>query len=194
MQAACEVVARRGFAETRVADVAAQAGISTALVFYHFANKDQLICDAFAWAAEEEFAELDRIKASGGPAVERLARMLDLYSTSSGGSDWRLWIDAWAVSLRHPALQQVSRELDLRWQCEVAGVIREGVTTGEFRCDDPEAAAWRLGSLLDGLAIQVVVHEGLISEGQMRRWGYEAAAREVGLDVSALVGAASDRA
>jgi len=188
MQAACEVIARRGFTATRVVDVAQQAGVSTALVFYHFATKDQLLCDSFAFAAEDEFAELDRIRAAGGTATLRLSRMLDVYAPPRSSRGWMLWIDAWACALRDPALRAVSRQLDLRWQQEVSSLIAEGVAAGEFCCDDPHAAAWRLGSLLDGLAIQVVVHRGLITQTQMRRWGREAAAREVGVEVAALDG------
>jgi AcrR family transcriptional regulator len=186
MQAACAVIARRGFAQTRVTDVAQQAGVSPALVFYHFASKDQLLSESFAWAAQDEFEALDQIKQAGGTATARLVQILDVYAPPRSSRGWRLWIDAWASALRNPALQLVSRKLDARWQQEMAAVITEGVTAGEFRCDDPHAAAWRLGSLLDGLAIQVVVHRGLITYEQMRRWGREAAAREVGLDGATL--------
>ena len=43
LQAAAAVVARQGFANTRVADVAAELGVSTALVFYHFDSKERLL-------------------------------------------------------------------------------------------------------------------------------------------------------
>ena len=47
LRTAVEEIARRGFASTRVADVAAVLGISPALVFYHFASKDRLLAAAF---------------------------------------------------------------------------------------------------------------------------------------------------
>jgi AcrR family transcriptional regulator len=189
MRTACDVIARRGFAATRVVDVARAAGISPALVFYHFASKDQMLCESFAWAAEQEFAAIARIRSAGGTATAQLARMLDVYAPPRGQRGWALWIDAWACALRDPSLRAVSRKLDHRWQQEVAEVIAEGVASGEFCCPDPDGAAWRLGSLLDGLAIQVVVHRGLVTYPQMRRWGRAAAAREVGVSVADLDGA-----
>ena len=36
LRTACDVIVQRGLANTRAADVAAAAGVSQALVFYHF--------------------------------------------------------------------------------------------------------------------------------------------------------------
>ena len=43
LRATCDEVAKRGFARTRVADVAASLGVSTGLIFYHFESKDTLL-------------------------------------------------------------------------------------------------------------------------------------------------------
>ena len=74
-----------------------------------------------------------------------------------------LWIDGWGEALRSSTLQKISQELDLQWQQVMADVVRDGVTAGEFQCPDPEATAWRLTALLDGLGLQVTVHEGLLT-------------------------------
>src|SRR5258708_28478020 len=46
LQAALEVIAERGYAETRIADVAERAGTSPALVIYYFKTRDQLLTEA----------------------------------------------------------------------------------------------------------------------------------------------------
>jgi len=53
------------------------------------------------------------------------------------------------------------------------------VVPGQFRCPDPEATAWRLTALLDGLGLQVTVHEGLLSRDQLLRYVRRAAATEL---------------
>ena len=68
----------------------------------------------------------------------------------------------------------------------------EGVASGEFHCDDPNGAAWRLTALLDGLGVQLTVHEGVVSRVEMIDWVREAAAKELGVASSA--GAGSRRA
>ena len=50
LETTCQVVVERGFAATRVADVANKLGISTGLIHYHFDSKDQLIAEAFQYA------------------------------------------------------------------------------------------------------------------------------------------------
>ena len=60
------------------------------------------------------------------------------------------------------------------------------MTDGTFTCDDPAGAAWRLIALIDGLAVQVTVHEKVISRRQLTDWVRIAAARELGLAVDDL--------
>jgi hypothetical protein len=66
-------------------------------------------------------------------------------------------------------------------------VIREGVVAGEFRCPDPDAAAWRLTALLDGLGVQVTVH-GSVPGTRLVDWVRAAAAAEVSVDPAVLAG------
>lgn len=187
LRTAVAEIERRGFEGLRVADVAAALGVSPALVFYHFANKDQLLAGALAYAAERDLGRLTKARDSCGSALECLRAVLHLYSpTGSTAYSWQLWIDAWAAALREPALRKVSRRLDLVWKDAVAAVIADGVASGEFRCDDPHAAAWRITALLDGLAIQVTVHRGVITRRQMDALVRRQAERELDLSDGAL--------
>lgn len=174
-------VQRSGLAGTRVADVANALGISPALVFYHFDSKDRLLAEAFAYAAERDLVRLDRTVDGQGSATERLRAVLKLYSPSGSSPGWSLWVDAWAAALRSPELRRVSKRLDLHWKDAVAAIIADGVAAGEFDCPDPHRAAWRITALIDGLAIQVTVHRGLLTRGQMTSWVGELAERELGL-------------
>ena len=97
--------------------------------------------------------------------------MLRLYSPSgSTPPGWTLWVDAWAAALRNAELRTVSRQLDLRWKESVAAIIEDGQRSGEFTCPDPHGAAWRITALIDGLAIQVTVHRGVLTRTQMHGW------------------------
>ena len=61
LRTACEVIVQRGLANTRTADVAQAAGVSQALVFYHFTTKERLLAQAFTYAAEQDLARLDTV-------------------------------------------------------------------------------------------------------------------------------------
>jgi AcrR family transcriptional regulator len=186
LRTACEVVVARGLANTRTADVASAAGVSQALVFYHFATKERLLSRAFAWAAEQDLAQLDAIIESGTTPIEQVRAILKWYAPTGSSKSWTMWIDCWAESLRLPELEKTSRRLDLRWKEALTEVIDRGVAAGSFTCADPTGAAWRIIALIDGLAVAVTVHDRIISRKQLSDWVRLAAARELGLSPDVL--------
>jgi AcrR family transcriptional regulator len=181
LRTACEVITRRGLANTRTSDVAQAAGVSQALVFYHFSTKERLLSQAFAYAAEQDLARLQTVVSTQMTPVAKLRKILKLYAPTGRSKSWAMWIDGWSESLRTPEVEKVSRRLDLRWKEAITSVITDGVADGVFRCDDPSGAAWRIRALVDGLAVQVAVHDRVISRRQLGEWVRIFAAREVGV-------------
>jgi AcrR family transcriptional regulator len=186
LRTACEVIVARGLANTRTADVAQAAGVSQALVFYHFATKERLLAQAFAYAAEQDLARLDALGASSVPPLEKLRKVLRLSAPSGGSTSWKMWIDGWSEAMRNPELERVARRLDLRWQEALTEVIAAGVDDGSFKCDDPNGASWRIHALIDGLAVQVTVHPRVISRREFTEWVRLATARELGIEPDQL--------
>ncbi len=186
MDTTIEVVMERGFGATRVQDVAKRLGVSTGLIHYHFDSKDALLSAAFEHAAQRDLERLAHEVNIEASATERLERTILLYAPEAAETGWVLWIDAWGEALRSPTLRQISQDLDVAWKNHLEAVVRAGVTSGEFTCDDPHAAAWRLAALLDGLGVQVTVHEHVISRDDLRDWVLHAASLELGIPESAF--------
>ena len=185
LDAAVEEVQRLGFASTRVTDVAASLGVSSGLIFYHFGTKEKLLAAALEHAVERDLARLERTVARATDPLDAVRRVLALYSPQGNAPGWTIWVDAWAESLRSTDMRTASRDLDLRWKDVLAAQIRQGVSDGLFTCADPDGSAWRLSSLLDGLAVQVLVHRTL-TKRQLAEWVRIAAAAELGITASAL--------
>jgi len=173
-------VTKRGFARTRVGDVADALGVSSALIFYHFGTKEKLFAEALEHAVARDLARLDTVVAKASDPVDGVRRILALYSPQGNANGWTVWVDAWAESLREPELRETSRRLDVRWKDVLAEQITLGVEQGVFDCADPDGAAWRLSALLDGLAVQVMVHRNLTKK-QLRALVHRATAAELGL-------------
>jgi AcrR family transcriptional regulator len=182
----CRVVIERGFAATRVSDVAERLGVSSGLIHYHFESKEQLLAAAFAYAAAADLSRLDEELARPGTAVEQLDRLFHLYTSAEAEPEWLLWIDGWGEAIRDPAIQRISRELDLQWQQRLEDVIGQGVAAGELSCSDAHATAWRLAALLDGLGLQMTVHQGVISPAELLAWVRAAACLELALAADAF--------
>ncbi|CAM5338929.1 TetR/AcrR family transcriptional regulator [Streptomyces canus] len=182
LRAAIEQIEARGVAAVRIANVASALGVSNALVLYHFATKEKLVAAAFTYAAEDDLAHLRKLLGRRTSALRRLRAAVRWYAPTGQAKGWRLWIEGWAVALREPALQEVTRDLDRRWKAALAEVIAEGVAAGEFDCPDPQATALRLTALLDGLAVQLTSYAGAVPRSRAQTWVDEALARELGLD------------
>ncbi|GAA1810794.1 TetR family transcriptional regulator C-terminal domain-containing protein [Luedemannella flava] len=186
MRTACDVIVDRGLANTRTSDVAAAAGVSQALVFYHFATKERLLAQAFSYAAEQDLARLDAVVSSSANPLDKVRKILKLYAPTGSSKSWAMWIDCWSESMRVPELEKVSRRLDLRWKDALTEVIAAGSRDGTFACADPAGAAWRITALIDGLAVQVTVHERVIARKQLNEWVRQHTARELGVEVDQL--------
>ncbi|MBA9057365.1 MULTISPECIES: TetR/AcrR family transcriptional regulator [Streptomyces] len=190
LRAAVEQIEARGVAAVRIADVAAALGVSNALVLYHFSTKEKLVAAAFAHAAQDDLACLRKLLGRRTTALRRLRAAVRWYAPTGQAKGWRLWIEGWAVALREPALREVTRDLDRQWKAALAEVIAEGVSTGEFSCPDPQAAALRLTALLDGLAVQLTSYPGSVPRARAQEWMDEALARELGVARERLTGRA----
>jgi AcrR family transcriptional regulator len=185
LRAAVEQIEARGVSAVRIADVASSLGVSNALVLYHFSTKEKLVAAAYAYAAEGDLAHLRKLLSRRTTALRRLRTALRWYAPTGQAKGWRLWIEGWAASLREPALREVARDLDQQWKAALTEVIAEGARAGEFRCEDPSSAAWRLTALLDGLAVHTISYTSL-SRAAMLRWADDALVRELGVDRDAL--------
>ena len=78
LQAAVETISERGLCDARIADIAARAGTSAALLIYYFGRKDRLLADALAYSEEQFYAQTERELASLPTAGERLSRLVEL--------------------------------------------------------------------------------------------------------------------
>ena len=184
--ASVDVARRKGLASTTVRDVAAEMGTSSGLIHHYFASMDDVLAAAFEVVARQDLELSARLMAEAASPVEALRIFFRTYTPSDKDWAFQLWLDAWAEAARRPAVQATSRRLNLEWQGLLEGTIRAGVAGGAFTCRDPGGAAWRILSLLDGLALQVVAHGTTISREDVVAWSTTAAERELGLGAGAL--------
>jgi len=186
LETTSQVVVERGFAATRVSDVASRLGVSTGLIHYHFDSKELLLAEALRYAAEQDIARLEQELDQAPTALAKLDTMFTFDMPEVGEPSWMLWIDGWGEALRNPTMRRISQRLDLAWKDRLVSIIELGVEDGEFTCLDPQATAWRLSALLDGLGVQFTVHEGVLSRVQLLGYMRAAAAQELSIAESAF--------
>lgn len=186
IDATLTVARRNGLASTTVRDVAAEMGTSSGLIHHYFDTMDDVLAAAFDQAAGGDLIHARGLVEAEPDPRAQLAAFLRSYSPAQ--SDWtmQLWLDAWSEAARRPALQLVSRRLNLEWLELVAGIVDAGVRSEEFVCAHPEPAAWRILSVLDGLALQVVAHDGIVTRADAINWAAVAIEAELALAPGSL--------
>ena len=186
LAAAIVVLRERGFSGTRVADIAATAGTSPALVLYHFSSLADVLVASLESVEDDYYAEL-AAHVQDDPR-DRLAQMAKLNAeVGPAFGDWQLWLEVWVRSLHDERIDQLRVSSDRRWRDAIGDVIDAGVRRGMFTAPDPEGSTLRIASLQDGLAVQAVLGgAGLTPESMSLAW-LVGVARELGVDADDLV-------
>ena len=189
LDAAARVITERGLAETRISDIAEQAGVSPGLILYYFDSKDRLLSEALTFANDQFYLRTSREIRRMPSAIDQLRRLVDLsvpgYLPEFGRLDeWALWIEVWVRALRDVDMAKDREVLDERWRSQIADIVRTGKDSGEFPSDtDVEDLSLRLACLIDGLAIQVVMNDSKVTPERMHRTCMEVAAHELGFQL-----------
>jgi AcrR family transcriptional regulator len=179
LTAALDIISERGYAETRIADVAERAGVSTALVIYYYKTKDQLLTEAIRHHEDAWYAAAQERITSLPTAAARLEEYVAMTCLGEAGPELndsrQLWLDFWAQAARKQAIASVRQNSDERWREAIASLVRDGQDAGEFSDVDAASFAVCLCALLDGLTVQFALADPVVDG--MR--GFELAMRYV---------------
>ena len=101
LEVTCQVVIERGFAGTRISDVAKRLDVSSSLIHYHFDSKEALLAEAFAHYAQNDLAEMEGEIASAPTATAQLDRLIQ--NMVPEGSDEASFTELSAAWAKRPA-------------------------------------------------------------------------------------------
>jgi AcrR family transcriptional regulator len=186
LDAACDVIAEQGIEDVRIARIATVAGVSPALVHYHFATREALLAEAL----EHSFELLGdirttRAEAEHWTAAQRLGWMIDqsLPFAGLGEREWRLWLELWSRAARRPELRPVAARLYERYDAWIAEAVQEAVDNGELPACDVRAVTQRLIARIDGLGLRVLVDDPEMPLERARELALGGLAEELGIGV-----------
>jgi AcrR family transcriptional regulator len=151
-------------------------------VSHYFSSAEQLITAAFRAAAEADFTEArSRVDAIVG-AVDKIAALMDYVLDDTSVDASALWLDAWSLGRRNPALAAAANELTQQWLSWIGELVRWGQADGTFGPGDPDVAARRLLTMIDGLGTQQVVRA--VAAAELKHIAGAYVASELGLSES----------
>ena len=160
LRAAAELICERGFGDTRIADVAKRAGVSSALVIYYFGTRDRLLVDALRYSEESGYEAMEQKLAEISCLRDRLSLLIKWTCVPEADDEipgaWGLWFDLWAQAFRHDEVKAGRVELDARWRAMIVDAVRTADPDTDV---DIRMFALEFSALLDGLSIQVALDD-----------------------------------
>ncbi|MBP2586494.1 AcrR family transcriptional regulator [Streptomyces sp. PvR006] len=156
LEAAARVIARRGVRGLRVEELAAEAGVSTGLIYYHFKDRTGILRNTLEFINDRA----ERYTTARDPDAEPLSAreeldevlLLELQDTPEVRENSSAWGELRASAVFDPVLREDLARATLTWTQEVAALL------GRVRPMAPAAAlaaaAERLTALLEGLSMR----------------------------------------
>ncbi|MEE1824061.1 TetR/AcrR family transcriptional regulator [Streptomyces sp. BE20] len=156
VKAATRVIARRGVRGLRVADLAAEAGVSTSLIYYHFTDRAGILRETLGFISERAdryAAEPGRGTLADTPGAELAqALLLELQDTAEVRENSTAWGELRASAVFEAGLREDLARATHTWVHEIADLLGRARPTGIAPAH--AASAERLTALLEGLSVR----------------------------------------
>ena len=151
LDAAIGRIASDGIDGVRIARIAMDAGVSTALVHYHFATREALLAEALERSFDQA-GDTRAVETGEPPSIQRLHDMIEQCLPLPGDQekDWVLWVELWLRAVRHPELRPTAAHLYARMHDWFVEALEE------FDCD-ADRVADRILALIDGFGVRALL-------------------------------------
>ncbi|MFJ3726058.1 TetR/AcrR family transcriptional regulator [Streptomyces sp. NPDC090045] len=155
LEAAVRVIARNGVRGLRVEELAAEAGVSTALIYYHFKDRAGLVQRTLAFISDRATGYTDEALKDTEDARAVLLQLLlsELQDTPRVRENSTAWGELRASAIFDADLRATLAESTRSWSQDTAEAISDAQAAGlaDLRVT-PLDAAERLTALVEGLS------------------------------------------
>ncbi len=144
IDAAVRVFARNGFYNSRVSDIAREAGIASGTIYLYFKTKDEILVTLFREKMAAFVAGVRKAIAEEPGATAKIRRMIRLhFETLEANADVaevvQVELRQGQKFFRGASAHEISAYFDL-----IGSVLQEGVEAGVFRRDLPVKVATKM--------------------------------------------------
>lgn len=159
IEATIDSLARRGYAETTMADVADGAGLSRGIVNFHFESKEKLLVATLQYMADEYSTHWRTATAKAGPAAADQLRALataDFDRAVCNRRKLAAWCAFWGEAKSRPTYQALCGARDEAYQSHFIELCRRLKDEGGYAFD-PVATALGMSAMLEGLWLRLMM-------------------------------------
>jgi len=159
IEATIDSLAKRGYSETTMADVADGAGMSRGIVNFHFESKEKLLVATLQYMADEYSAHwrASLLKAGDDPARQLAALVAaDFDRSICNRRKLAAWCAFWGEAKSRPTYQSLCGARDEAYQNVFIELCRALKQDGGYDFD-PHATALGLSAMLEGLWLRLMM-------------------------------------
>ncbi|RWG58903.1 MAG: transcriptional regulator BetI [Mesorhizobium sp.] len=159
IEATIDSLAKRGYAETTMADVADGAGLSRGIVNFHFESKEKLLVATLQYMYDEYSAHWRAAlqKAGDDPARQLQALVwADFDRSICNKRKLAAWCAFWGEAKSRPTYQALSSSRDAYYQQVFIDLCATLKQSGDYAYE-PQVMALALSAMLEGLWLRLMM-------------------------------------
>lgn len=159
IEATIDSLAKRGYSETTMADVADGAGLSRGIVNFHFESKEKLLVATLKHMSDEYSAHWrgELAKAGDDPAARMWAVVAaDFDRAVCSKRKLAAWCAFWGEAKSRPTYQALCGATDTAYQNTMIELCAELIREGGYELE-PVKSALALSSMLEGLWLRLML-------------------------------------
>jgi AcrR family transcriptional regulator len=161
IEATIDTLARKGYAELTLADVAKIAGLSVGIVNFHFESKEKLLVETLKTLAEDYRGNWQEALRRGGPRpADKLVALLaaDFNERICSQRTLAAWCAFWAEAQSRPTYQEHCSSNDAEYSALTLDLCARIIRDGNYPYD-ARLIARALDALLEGLWLDLMTME-----------------------------------
>jgi TetR/AcrR family transcriptional regulator len=159
MDAALACFARKGYHNTTMDDIVAESGLSKGTLYWYFKSKDELFASLIKSFFLDMRQDIDGILEQHTTASGRLRAIAQGFVQFFHETEdfFSVFFEFWMQSTLNEELNQLFSNVLVQYKKVIAGIIAEGMRTGEFKAVDASQLALAVMAAYDGLAFYMML-------------------------------------
>jgi AcrR family transcriptional regulator len=171
LKASMKVFARKGVANTKMADIAEAASIGKGTIYEYFKSKEDIFAEAFQHFTKQMDAVLARHMFKIYDPLEKLEALISgwieiMQNTSTEFIE--IMMDFWAEGVRdkHPTVFDM-KKLYYEYRKLIVEILEEGISKGKIRPVNTTLTASILIAAMDGLILQWIMDNNVFQFNEL---------------------------
>lgn len=174
LKAAVRIFAQNGVVKTKMTDIAKAAGIGKGTIYEYFRSKEDIFAETYTHLFQDTEIRIAEVLESPISPEDKLRKFMSVtieeFLVRDGGEFAGIMMSFWSEGIRNNN-ERIMEIIDLKkvyseFRIIIAGILDEGIKTGQFRKVDTHITASVMIGALDGILLQYVMDKNVFSPEQ----------------------------